>query len=113
MSAAVEATAQGPARRYASRSIWLLIAALGVLVVVAIVAALFVARQAAATTYPANSPEGTVQRYVTFLQNGQMGKAYAMVFTSQGQSQFDEEYSNWGTQSHQVTLISSSRQGNS
>jgi len=99
-----------PAVPHSRRSVWAPAAAVGVLLLTGILVAMLVARNERATVYPANSPVGTVQRYVRLLQNGKLTAAYAMVYTSEGESEFDSEYGDWSSRSHQVTLVSTDRQ---
>lgn len=111
MSALAITPTPRPAARRPGRSVWALVALVAGLLLAGALVAVLLARRDGAPTYPANSPEGTVQRFMASLQNGQLGKAYSLVLTSQDESQFDQEYSDWGTHSHQVSLVSSERRG--
>jgi hypothetical protein len=90
----------------AGRSIWVLAGAVGLLLVIGVVTALWMSRSHT-TSYPAGSAPGTVQRYLRLLQNHQVSQAYAMIITDESLQAFHMEYDNWGNTSHQATLVGS------
>lgn len=98
-----------------SRSGWpflAIIAGAVLLMLAGIVVAVIVSHNEAATTYDPSTPEGTVQRYLSLLQSGKTDQAYGMTrLTDYGgqlvdRARFHEMFDNWGQNSHQVTLNS-------
>ncbi|GAC1474107.1 MAG: hypothetical protein PVSMB7_28810 [Chloroflexota bacterium] len=92
------------------RSFWLLIGAVGLLLIVGIVVAV-VGTRSNGTSYPANSPEGTVQRYVVLLQSGKVDRAYAMTDLIDTRQEFHNQFDSWNKDSHRVTLVHTYKHG--
>ena len=113
MNAVAEPPVVTQARSGPGRSLWVLIAGVGLLLAAGIAVAVLVSRHDTAVHYPPNSPQGTVQRYLGLLQSGQVDRAYDMINTDRSRSEYDTEYGNWGDRSHRVTLLSSQVTGNS
>lgn len=100
------------------RPIWLLMAGVAVLLVAGVIVAVVASNQKAAS-YAPNSPEGTVQRYLTYLQNGEVDKAYDIGDLQYGptgermsRADFHQQFDSWSQTSHRVTLVRSMRSGN-
>jgi hypothetical protein len=97
------------------RSLWIAIGGVAILLVAGIVSAAVLSRQHVAS-YPAGSPAWTVQRYLSYLQQGQVDQAYDMSNIQDGpfgepmtRAQFHQQFDNWSQTSHRVTLVRSSR----
>lgn len=89
--------------------LWLVGASV-ILVVLGVVMALLSARQPE-TTYPPDSPEGTVASFLRLLQDGQVDQAYTLVAMNLDRQEFQQRYADWSQQSHRVTLVRSSMRG--
>lgn len=83
------------------------------LIVAGVILAVILSHTQQAVTYPANSPEGTVQRYLNLLQSGKLDQAYRMTqITDYGpegtmtRAEFAQQFASWSQSSHQVTLDS-------
>ena len=110
MAAAVETQTDDRMGGGPGRSFWVLICAVGLLLVAGVALALVVTQPNEAS-YPPNSPEGTVQRYVRFLQNGQVDRAYTMTDLELTRQEFDDQFDSWNQTSHRVTLVRTYRSG--
>jgi hypothetical protein len=102
----------------AGRGIGLLPIAIGALVVLGLIVAVIALRRPQAT-YPAGSPQRAVQRYLSLLQAGKVEAAYDMTdfaLSSNGDvtdSEFHQEWDNWGQTSHTVNLVRTVTSGDS
>jgi hypothetical protein len=92
---------------------WAFLAVFGgavLLVVAGVILAVVIAHNEGVTSFPRNSPEGTVQRYLRLLQCGNTDRAYTMTEIADfgpgamSRAQFDQQFASWSQTSHQVSL---------
>lgn len=92
----------------------------GIAVVLAAVSvlALLLVRGQSSVTYPPHSPQRAVSTYLNLLQAGKVDQAYRMTDLDPGPggvmtlSEFHQQWDNWSTRSHRVTLVQTARTGN-
>ena len=100
------------------RSLFMILAGAGVLLVIGVVVAVLSIRQPE-TAFAPGSPEGAVSTYLQLLQNGQVDQAYAMTsfemgppyYESMTREQFHQQFDAWSQAPHRVTLLRSSSSG--
>ncbi len=106
VNAVPEATDTTPPRRW----LWPLVAVMAFLLIAAFVAATVLARTGE-VTYPKNSPQSTVQRYVRLLQDGRVDEAYNLTDSWMERQEFHDSFDGWSNQSHTVTMAGASKHG--
>lgn len=92
------------------RSMAILIAGVAVLLLIGVVFALVASRRPE-TTFPPDSPEGTVATYLRLLQDGQVDEAYALTALEDARpmtlEDFHRQFDRWSQTPHRVTLLRS------
>lgn len=111
----MEASVATPRRSLWAPGLIAIIAGAVLLIVAGIVLAAVLSHTRQTVTYPPNSPAGTVQRYLTLLQNGKTDQAYRLTRISDygpvgtmTRAEFAQQFASWSQTSHQVTLDSTS-----
>lgn len=94
------------------RSILLLVGGAIALLIAGVAVTLVVSR-GPETTYPPDSPEGTVAGFLRLLEDGELDQAYALVSMQTDREQFRQQFGGWTERSHRVTLVRSSTDGDS
>ena len=97
------------------RSLAVLIGGTIALLVVGTIVAIAASRQQE-TTFPPDSPQGTVATYLRLLQNGQVDEAYTLtqfegVPYPRTREQYHQQFDHWSQTPHRVTLVRSSLTG--
>ena len=94
------------------RSILLLVGGAIALLLAGVAVTLVVSR-GPETTYPPDSPEGTVAGFLRLLEDGEVDQAYDLVAMEIDRDQFRRQFSDWSERSRRVTLVRSSIDGDS
>lgn len=93
------------------RSVLVLLAGAGALLLVGIVVAIAAIRQPEAA-YPPGSPEATVAGFVRLLEDGKLDEAYDLTaIPTLSREEFHEQLDNWSQTPRRITLVRSDVDG--